>query len=341
MISALKFLLIVLISTVNSQESTPLDIITNLGYKGQSYIVETADGYLLTIFRIFPKNISNVKKTPCFLMHGIMQSSFEYLQLKADSLPFILSNDGHEVFLGNSRGTQFSSHVKFSLDSNEFWNYSWHEMGIYDLSAIIDSVLNITKSEKLFFTGLSQGVTAVMVLLSMRPEYNQKILQLHLMGPVVFIGNPPNSFALKIGLLLVDNFQKNGKADISELVKNAKPLIDHNCVKHNVVGTALCLLAEYSIAGLNVGNQQPKLEALKDFSKYSTPYGSVKQFLHYKQIIETNRFEMYDYGAENLKIYGRSTPPEYDLKKVVTPAYIYYGEYDGFLTMKVCIMFQM
>ena len=40
-------------------------------------------------------------------------------------------------------------------------------------------------------------------------------------------------------------------------------------------------------------------------------------------------FQPYSYGwLENLRKYGRITPPPYDLSKVTAPVYIYYGPND-------------
>lgn len=48
-------------------------------------------------------------------------------------------------------------------------------MGYYDLPAVIDKVLNITKKSQLSTVGHSQGGTSIYVLFSERPEYNKKI----------------------------------------------------------------------------------------------------------------------------------------------------------------------
>ena len=79
-------------------------------------------------------------------------------------------------------------HKTLNPDSNEFWNFSWHEIGFYDLSAMMDYIIKQSNFPKVFFIGTSQGTTSLMVLLSTRPEYNQKIHQAHLLLPVVFMG---------------------------------------------------------------------------------------------------------------------------------------------------------
>lgn len=65
-------------------------------------------------------------------------------------------------------------------------------LGIYDLSAMIDYVLWTTNQTKLAYVGHSQGVTAMFVLLSEMPHYNDKISIFHAMtSPVVLKYNHP------------------------------------------------------------------------------------------------------------------------------------------------------
>jgi predicted alpha/beta hydrolase len=106
---------------------------------------------------------------------------------------YLLSDNGYDVWLGNTRGNDHGLHHKtLSVDSKEFWNFCWHEIGQFDLPAMIDFVLNRTKKPKLFYAGHSQGTTSLFVLMSLRPEYNQKIMQAHLLAPAVFIRQNSN-----------------------------------------------------------------------------------------------------------------------------------------------------
>lgn len=52
---------------------------------------------------------------------------------------------------------------------------SYHEIGLRDLPAMIDYVLNYTKQKTLSYIGHSLGTTVLFVLLSTKPEYNAKI----------------------------------------------------------------------------------------------------------------------------------------------------------------------
>lgn len=57
-------------------------------------------------------------------------------------------------------------------------------MGIYDLPATIDHILNATGQKKLHYVGHSQGSSIFFVMLSEKPEYNDKIDKSAVFAPV-------------------------------------------------------------------------------------------------------------------------------------------------------------
>jgi pimeloyl-ACP methyl ester carboxylesterase len=73
-------------------------------------------------------------------------------------------------------------------------------MGYYDLARIIDYVLNETCTSNIHYIAHSQGTTSFLVLMSTRPEYNQKIVQAHLMAPPAFRKKLPKSLFVFFGL---------------------------------------------------------------------------------------------------------------------------------------------
>ena len=71
--------------------------------------------------------------------------------------------------------------------------YSWHEIGIYDLPTMIDHIIELTKQEKIFMVTHSQGGTVFFVMASERPEYQEKVIALSALAPVVFASGTGNS----------------------------------------------------------------------------------------------------------------------------------------------------
>ncbi|OXA53565.1 Lipase 1 [Folsomia candida] len=62
-------------------------------------------------------------------------------------------------------------------------------MGIYDLPAIIEMVTETTGNKAMYYVGHSMGTSMLTVLLSMRPEYNDRILTGFLLSPAIHFGN--------------------------------------------------------------------------------------------------------------------------------------------------------
>lgn len=60
-------------------------------------------------------------------------------------------------------------------------------MGIYDLPATIDYVLERTNRSQLYYIGHSMGSCMFFVMCSMRPEYNYKIRAQISLAPVAYV----------------------------------------------------------------------------------------------------------------------------------------------------------
>lgn len=102
------------------------------------------------------------------------------------------------MFLGNFRGSEPSrQHTHLDPDGRDqadYWSFSWHEMGFYDLPSSIDYILNETKFEKLNYIGFSQGTISFFVMASLRPEYNDKIIEANLLAPVTSLKGIRNPY---------------------------------------------------------------------------------------------------------------------------------------------------
>jgi pimeloyl-ACP methyl ester carboxylesterase len=70
-----------------------------------------------------------------------------------------LADAGYDVWLSNNRGTWYSQqHVEYdAVTDNEFWMYTWADMGLYDQPANIEKVKEQTGHDKIFYVGYSQG----------------------------------------------------------------------------------------------------------------------------------------------------------------------------------------
>ncbi|XP_075726415.1 lipase member M-like [Rhipicephalus microplus] len=174
-------------STITSSEATevaeqamlpPADLMRYFGYNVEVPNVTTADGYILEVDRMPSKLTDNAttSRTPLLLVHGLLTNAATWTaNLRFQSPGFLLADAGFDVWLVNTRGVpQSNRHVNLTTNDKRFWNWSFEEIGTQDLPAVIDYILNMTNFTKVGLLTTSQGTTASLVLLSMRPEYNQK-----------------------------------------------------------------------------------------------------------------------------------------------------------------------
>lgn len=168
------------------------------GYPVETHITETEDGYVLSIHRIpYEATYERTEyRGVVLLMPGLLTSSGAFtVNGKDKSLAFVLANLGYDVWIANLRGTTHSrKHVALDPDDEkeDFWDFSFHDIGYYDAPATIDYILAATGEEKLFYIGHSQGTTTFFVMASERPEYNEKIRLMVALAPVAYMTNFPN-----------------------------------------------------------------------------------------------------------------------------------------------------
>lgn len=67
--------------------------------------------------------------------------------------------------------------------------FSLHELGIYDLPASIDYIINNTNSEQIHYIGYSMGTAIFYIMGSERPEYQQLIRSQISLAPIAFLYN--------------------------------------------------------------------------------------------------------------------------------------------------------
>ncbi|XP_059057611.1 lipase 3-like, partial [Achroia grisella] len=300
-------------------------LIVKYGYPVEKHKVITSDGYVLTLFRI-PGNGSVV-----FLMHGLLGSADDYVIAGPEtSISYLLANDGYDVWLGNARGNKHSRrHVSLQPSEALFWDFSWHEIGVYDLPAMIDYTLKVTKKTSLQYIGHSQGTTSFFVMASQRPEYNKKIKLMialapvsfvsHLKSPVVRLVAPGTSF-IHIILKSLGLYELLPDSPVFRVLKTLMcgvgPLSEAFC------SNALLLTVGFGFSELNITN-------LPVIYGHEPSGAAIKQIAHYGQGFLSGEFRQYDYGSHlNLRRYGSVTPPNYPLEKISAPVALFYSNDD-------------
>ncbi|XP_049869392.1 lipase 1-like [Pectinophora gossypiella] len=170
------------------------------GHDAEIHHVTTEDEYKLTMYRIPGEG------EPVFIMHGLLMSAVDWLTVGPNkALPYIMAEQGYDVWMGNARGSSVDSrgHVYLSAEDDvaRYWDFSWDEIGRYDLPAMIDYVLQKTKRAAVKYVGHSQGTTSFFVMCSERPEYNEKISIMVALSPIVYMSHMESPLWLQVAVM--------------------------------------------------------------------------------------------------------------------------------------------
>ena len=126
------------------------------GLNFEYHQVVTDDGYILEMHRVFKDEPGPV----FFIQHGLAADSESYLLDGDDATAFKFARLGYDVWLGNNRVSQYSRRHE-TLDPNDpedeeqYFDFSFWELGKYDAPAQIDYVRDYTGYDKVSYMGHS------------------------------------------------------------------------------------------------------------------------------------------------------------------------------------------
>ncbi|CAL8134276.1 unnamed protein product [Orchesella dallaii] len=316
-------------------------ILETYNYPYKTYNITTKDDYILTVYRITGspklKRKSKGVKQAVYINHGMsLASDCWNFQPNSRNLPFKLADAGYEVWLGNGRGTTYSlghktKNANFDIG---YWNFSFHEMGIYDVPAVTDKILLETKTKKIFYVGHSMGTTQYFIGLSELPEMNDKIEAGFMLAPTAYIGHMSSVIRL-IALLLAPYAQYEiangllmGRTQSAGQFRNKLKLSGGDVCDLTAAKCGVCDNLVFLLFGYNA-KQMNNTELPNILAKLPNNI-AIKWLSHYGQFITTCKFQHYDYGpALNIKKYNSAQPPEYNLQNITAPTYFFYGEQDN------------
>ena len=290
--------------------------ISNLGLDLEEETVTTEDRYVNTMWRLTSKDPNNRNGKSVIMQHGLLDGAFSFLILAEDSLPKKLCDEGYVVYLPYIRGTQFSrSHLDYDSGlTSKYWDFSFDHMAAYDVPANINFVKNRDGVEKVYYIGHSQGSLTFFLAYMNNPEFMEKnIAKFIALGTVPNVNNAPH-FLIKLfdkskilNLIPVKNFltlpKEVGQVFVPLCTSKAKFLCN-SILSLAFSGTHETGRIDYDRLGKNIFLYEPGGTSLQNMK-------------HWIQIYKAKRAQKYDYGlVENLKHYGQTTPPVYDLKKM-------------------------
>ncbi len=296
------------------------ELVMSRGFPLEIHWVGTEDGYILKLYRIpggkSETNYRKKQKQSIYLMHGILDSSDGWIcNSEEKCIPFILANLGFDVWLGNSRGNKHSRHhKKYKDDSFEMWNYSFHEMGLYDLPAFLDHITQInTWSEKVIYIGHSQGTTQLFAALTMNLEYFQSKIKLFIaLAPAAKVSNMNSKLLKLMRLIKLDVlFEKISWWEVGGHDPKFEKFSSWIFPKIPFISHLICELISDS------NSESYNTKRMSIYHSHIPGGSSIKAISHFVQLSKLESFRMYDYGAKiNMEIYNSTKPKEYFLKSI-------------------------
>jgi lysosomal acid lipase/cholesteryl ester hydrolase len=309
-----------------------VDIVHAHGYKVHEHVVQTKDGYLLSIHRILGQTGKPSNAPVVYMHHGLLTNSELFLlgETTSKCLPFILVDNGYDVWLGNNRGNKYSrKHLILSSTDEKFWNYSLDEFAMFDIPNTIDYILKITQRKNLSYIGFSQGSAQCLAALSLNHDLNQKINVFIGLSPAMIprgLNNPVCSYLVGSGSGLL--YRIFGKRAILPSVVFWQKIMGPGLYE-TVVDKSLVFLFNWKSG--NITTSQKKVGYPHMFSP-----SSVKSVVHWFQIIDNKRFQMFDEGgASGSKlVYFSGTSKKnnrvapFSTQTITTPCLLIYGKSD-------------
>ncbi|XP_053167025.1 lipase member M-like [Hemicordylus capensis] len=305
------------------------EIIQYWGYPSEEYEVLTADGYYLQVDRIPYGRHSPVPTGPrpvVFLVHGILVEGRCWISnLPSNSLGFVLADAGYDIWILNNRGTTWSRrHQNLTIDQEEFWDFSFHEMAIYDVPAAINFILQKTKQEALYYIGHSQGGSIGLIAFSVMPQLAQKVKLFLCFAPAYKLVHLKGPYYIFLSFPEVLTRLIWGNKEYCILSNKLKAKTTKAC-SYSVIDR-LCLKVIFAFEGrtgqnLNVSRADVYAGIFPDFT-------SVKTVIHWGQVFKSSEFKYFDYGNKNKAVYNKTTPPFYNIEDMIVPTAVWNGGKD-------------
>lgn len=295
-------------------------------YNCDEFVVRTDDGFLLGVQRMSAGANAGEKKTPVFLMHGILSGGDTWLlNPPTQSLGFILADAGYDVWIGNFRTTGFcKGHAFYTPRDRGYWDWSVDELAEKDLVAMVEFAYRTTNT-RLHYIGFSQGTQAALAALS-QGMLVDRLDKIAMMAPIAYVKHTTTPIGIIAGNLQLDQvFSRLRFFSLNTKTRSGREYVDILCGAANIrcfngwatafTGTNCCI--------------NDSRRAFYD--TYETQDTSTKNLQHLGQAFRQGTFAKFDYGAvENMRRYNSMQPPAYDLSKVPTnKMLLIYGKNDA------------
>jgi len=307
-----------------------VELVNHYGYKAEEHYVQTKDGYILGVHRMPPKDVRKARGV-VFFQHGFMQNSEAFIVRGPNkALPFILVDQGYDVWLGNNRGNKYShKHLQHSPEQEVFWDFSLDDFALSDIPSMLGYVLETSNAKTLSYIGFSQGTAQAFAAFSVNAQLAERVNLFIALAPATRIKELHNPIVASLTVK---------RPQLMFLLFGKKALLKEALFwKAILPTTAFVTIVDYSMKFLFgwTCNQIDDAEKPLLYSHIYS-YSSVKALVHWFQITRLKRFQMFD---------GRISPlntnsyllPTYQPNRIACPIAVFYGGKDTIPEMDILL----
>lgn len=257
------------------------------------------------------------------------------------SLAFVLANNGYDVWLGETRGSNdansrrstsraigavfngenarknmtIAENIRLLLESWDYWSFSQDDIVAHEYKSHIDTVLKITGSQKLHLFTFSLSTPTSLAFLGSRPDYAAKVQGYVSMAPIVS-GQGVSLFVRLVFETFCPFFPNElGTLFFTDLLLT-KPFRDLLLFWSRP--PQLRYMLTKTLITLGMG-PSAKYQTLLDMNVL----GHLMRRLSFKELkqmcqqMRSNKLQKFDYGPiKNQILYNQTSPPEYDLSNL-------------------------
>ncbi|XP_051273004.1 gastric triacylglycerol lipase [Dicentrarchus labrax] len=304
------------------------EIVRRWGYPAEEHEVLTEDEYILTVNRI-PQGLKHTTglRPAVLLQHGLLAAGSNWITNPPNSsLGYVLANAGYDVWMGNSRGNTWSrKHQTLKPEQEDFWRFSYDELALKDLPAVVNHILKVTGQDQIYYIGHSQGTTIAFIAFSTLPELASKIKLFVGLAPVAtvaFTASPMTKLSVLPEFLIWDLF---GRRDFLPQSHMIEWFAEHVCGKQllsELCGNLFFILCGFDEKNLNM-TRTPV------YTTHCPAGTSVQNMVHWAQAVHGGKLMAFDFGAAgNMNHYNQSTPPLYQVQNMKVPTALFSGGKD-------------
>jgi len=202
--------------------------------------------------------------------------------------------------------------VNLTVKDKEYWDFSFHEMGKYDVPANIDFVRAHTGVDKVIYLGHSQGTMQFWIANILNDDLGSKLEGMVGFAPIMYLGNQTSVFVNTLFGLKLDKiwmklgndkllFLKNGYNWFDSLVCKVAPTFV------NFVPRTVWTFVQTIVGIDKKSHMNPRFMPM--MAKNDVGGTGMWNIEHYRQLVFSDKFLTPDRP-------GMPAPTEYDISKL-------------------------